>query len=355
MKVIIKTIKQNILFVFVTLTVHAQQEVKRIDSIVQTFHKTNPELGISVGFIHQNQEYYIAYGNLSRESKTPINKNTVFEITSITKAVTGNLIAQAAMDGKLALDDFIDPYLPEGFQLQPGLRQKIKISDLASHQSGLPDIDFGALIAKDSQQPVSSVTKETLITMVNSTETLSDYGMYRYSTIGYTLLGLVLEKVYQMSYDEIVTKKLLLPLQLSDTYTKTFDVSHKTTGYNPEGGAQEFFEWNITASAGMIKSNAADMVLYLKEVLDTESLLGKAALATEQVYLSEGGRKIGLGIGIIQDEGQTLYLKSGDSMGQSSMLCYNRDKGWGIIILLNQRNSKLREALLNTIYEIVLR
>ncbi|KKL89557.1 hypothetical protein LCGC14_1913460, partial [marine sediment metagenome] len=32
----------------------------------------------------------------------------------------------------------------------------------------------------------------------------------------------------------------------------------------PNGGIQEFFKWNITASAGLVKSNASDMITYLK-------------------------------------------------------------------------------------------
>ena len=264
-------------------------------------------------------------------------------------------MAQAAQQGKLSLDVYMDGYLPKGIQLQPQLQQKIKISDLASHQSGLPDLDFPALIAKNPQQPVSSVTKESIISLINNTDTLLDYGKYRYSTVGYTLLGLVLEKIYAKSYDKIVAEKLLLPLQLSDTYTKDFAVPHKTTGYNPDGGEQEFFTWNITAPAGLLKSNASDMVLYLKHTLDTESEMGKVALLAEKEKFSDGPRKMGLGIAIVEDIGQTLYLKSGDSLGQSSMLCYNREKNWGIVILLNQRNSKLRGDMLNEIYETILR
>ncbi len=350
-----KTIGSILTFTFFTLLSNAQGTFQKIHAVVEKYHKENPELGISVGFIHQNQEYYIAYGNLSRSSDVAINKNSVFDIASITKVITGNLIAQSALQGKLSLDDYMDGYLPKGFELQPQLQQKIKISDLASHQSGLPDIDFKALIDKDRQQPVSSVTLETLIAIVNGTDALLDYGKYRYSTLGYSLLGLVLEYVYGKPYDEIVGEMLLLPLQLSDTYTKDFLVPHKTTGYNPDGGEQEFFAWNITAPAGLLKSNASDLIMYLKHILDTESGTGKAALLAEKAYLSQGPRKIGLGIAIVEDIGQTFYLKSGDSLGQSSMLCYNRDKKWGIVILLNQRNSKLRGDMLNEIYETVLR
>ena len=55
------------------------------------------------------------------------------------------------------------------------------------------------------------------------------------------------------------------------------------------------------------------------------------------------------------NNGDTIYLKSGDSMGESSIICYNRTKNWGIIILLNQRNSKMRQDLLNKIYDTILK
>ncbi len=77
--------------------VAAQKITEQIDSIVKAYHNINPDIGISVGFIHQNQEYYTAYGNLSRENDIAINKNSVFELGSITKIITANLIAQAAM------------------------------------------------------------------------------------------------------------------------------------------------------------------------------------------------------------------------------------------------------------------
>ena len=64
---------------------------------------------------------------------------------------------------------------------------------------------------------------------------------------------------------------------------------------------------------------------------------------------------MGLGTNIMTDEVNTIYLKSGDSMGQSSIICYDRTKNWGIIILLNQRNSKERQYLLNEIYETILK
>lgn len=350
-----KTLKFFAALLFISQISFAQDYSKKIDSIIKASSEKNPDVGISVGFISKNQEFYTSYGKLSKESKVDIDKNSIFEIASITKILTGNMIAQAAIEKKLKVDDYIDSYLPKQYVLQKNLQNKVKISDLASHQAGLPDIDFGKLIAIDSQQPVNSVTEQTLATMINNCTDLTDYGKYRYSTVNMTLLGQILEKIYGKSYDVILREKILKPAKMSQTLTKKFDVKNRTTGYNADGGIQEFFLWNVTAPAGLVKSNAFDMVKYLKTLLIQGNPISEAALLMERVYYKDEKREMGLGLNISTENGDTIYLKSGDSMGQSSILCYNRTKNWGIIILLNRRDSKMRQTMLNDIYENVLK
>lgn len=83
-----------------------QDITKKMDSIIKESHQKNPDVGISVGFIANNQEYYTAYGKLGKESKMDIDKNSLFEIASITKILTSNLIAQAVIENKIKLDDY---------------------------------------------------------------------------------------------------------------------------------------------------------------------------------------------------------------------------------------------------------
>ena len=333
----------------------AQDFTRKIDSIIKDNYQKNPDVGISVGFIQNDKEYFTAYGNLSKESQIKIDKNSLFEIASITKIVTSNLIAQAVLENKFKVDDYIDNLLPKGYVLHNNLKNKIKISDLASHQSGLPDIDFGKLIELNPQQPVSSVNEKSLIDIINNCTELKDYGKYRYSTIGYTLLGQILEKAYGKSYDAIIRSKIIDPLKMKNTLTTDFNVKNRTVGHNPDGGVQEFMNWNVTAPAGLVKSSASDMVTYLKAILNKETEIGRAAIITEKIFYKAENRELGLGVNIMTDEKNTLYQKSGDSMGESSIICYNRAENWGIIILLDQRNSKIRQTLLNEIYANVLK
>jgi CubicO group peptidase (beta-lactamase class C family) len=351
-----KTSLKFLAVLLVTSTFSFGQDIfQRIDSIIKDNYQKNPNVSISVGLIKNNEAFFTSYGKLSKESPIDIDKNSLFELASITKILTSNLIAQASVENKIKLDDYIDNYLPKQYVLDKNLKNKIKISDLASHQSGLPDIDFGKLIEINPQQPVSNVTEKTLTDLINTCTELKDYGKYRYSTIGYTLLGQILEKVYGKSYDVIIREKILVPLKMTQTLTKDFNVKNKVMGYNLDGGAQELFEWNVTAPAGLVKSNATDMITYLKAVLNTETKVGIAAMITEKIIYKDEKREMGLGLNIVIDDKNTIYMKSGDSMGQCSILCYNRVENWGIIILLNQRNSKMRQDLLNKINDTVLK
>jgi CubicO group peptidase (beta-lactamase class C family) len=351
-----KTSLKFLAVLLVTSTFSFAQDIsKRIDSIIKDNYQKNHNISISVGVIKNNEEFFTSYGKLSKESPIDVDKNSLFELASITKILTSNLIAQAAVENKIKLDDYIDNYLPKQYVLDKNLKIKIKISDLASHQSGLTDIDFGKLIELNPQQPVSSVTQKTLTDIINTCTELKDYGKYRYSTIGYILLGQILEKVYGKSYDVIIREKMLVPLKMTQTLTKDFNVKNKVMGYNANGGAQELFEWNVTAPAGLVKSNARDMITYLKAVLNKETKVGMASIVTEKIIYKDEKREMGLGLNIVSDDKNTIYMKSGDSMGQCSILCYNRAQNWGIIILLNQRNSKMRQDLLDEIHNTILK
>jgi CubicO group peptidase (beta-lactamase class C family) len=191
-----KTLKITIIALLITSIGLSQQGFKRIDSLVNEVHKKNPTISFSVGFVKNKTEFYSSYGNLNKESTTKVDENSLFEIASITKILTSYLITQAALENELKLDDFIDNYLPKYYHLQKELQHKITISDLASHQSGLPDIDFKALIIANPQQPTNAVTKTTLKELVNNADALLDYGNYRYSTINYVLMGQILEQIY---------------------------------------------------------------------------------------------------------------------------------------------------------------
>ncbi|MDN3494254.1 serine hydrolase domain-containing protein [Winogradskyella bathintestinalis] len=340
-----------IILLFLGQIIFAQSRAEKIDSVSQIIHNKNPEVAISIGFIDNGKEYFFNYGNISRENNANINKNTIYEIGSITKLLTANLIAQAQEEGKLKIDEFIDDYIPEEYTLPKNIRNKIKISDLASHQSGLPDLDFEKLMKLKPKQPLD-VNKETIHSIINDSTELLDYGNYRYSNISYTLLGMILEKVYEEDFEKILRDKILVPAQMSNTYTTKFDVKNRVTGYDINGVEQDYFNWNpLTAPAGLLKSNSSDMTKFLKTLLSNSGQISKATEITENTYYKNTQREVGFGQEIARIQDDTFFYKTGDTFSGSSIIAYDKKSNWGIIILINQHNSDLIRNLFNSNYE----
>lgn len=214
-------------------------------------------------------------------------------------------------------------------------------------------IDFPALIAANPQQPTGEVTPAFLIEMVNGTDSLLDYGQYRYATLGFVLVGQILEEVYGISYETLFRQKLIDKLDLEGIKLSKFSQNQVIQGYSPEGSEQEAFVWNCVASAGLVKSSTADMLSYVAAILSDDSAIAAAAKLQEKAFYEHEKRTIGLGINIMPIGESTLYAKTGDTMGQSSLLAYDRERGLGLIICVNQRNSKLRNQIFNEMYEVL--
>lgn len=331
-----------------------QSREKKIDSIFQTIHNKNPEVAISIGFIDNGKEYFFNYGKISPESKSKVDENTIFEIGSITKLFTANLIVQAQDEGKLRIDDFIDNYLPNEYILSEKIKGKLKISDLASHQSGLPDFDFGELIKLNPKQPLD-ISKKAIHSIINDSTELSDYGNYRYSNISYVLMGIMLQNIYSKSFDKIVNEKILVPSKMNNTLTTKFNVKNKVVGHDINGVQQDYFFWNsLFAPAGLLKSNTSDMSKLLKILLTNKGEIGKATSITEKTFYKNTQMEIGFGQEIERNGNDTFFYKAGDTFSCSSIFAYDKNSNWGIVIMINHKNSDLIRELINTIYEQVL-
>ncbi|TQD36947.1 serine hydrolase domain-containing protein [Haloflavibacter putidus] len=332
----------------------AQSRAAQIDAISKEIFTKNPQVAISIGFIDKGKEYFFNYGKINRQSNLEVNKNTIYEIGSITKLLTANLIAQAQQEGKLNVNDLIGKYLPTEYNLPKEIRNKIKISDLASHQSGLPDFDFKKLMQTKPQQPLD-VTKKTLHAILNNSTKLLDYGNYRYSNISYTLMGIILEEVYAKNFTELVKEKILDPAQMKNTFTSNVEGQNKVCGYDINGVEQEYFKWNSwTGPAGLLKSNTADMVKLLDILLSNNGKIANATKITEATYYQNTKREVGLGQEIARSKEDKFFYKTGDTFACSSIMAYNKKEDWGMVILINQHNSDLIRELFNTNYEQVL-
>ena len=113
-----------------------------VDRVVQRFLVDNDIPGAAVGIVRDGQLVYAkGHGVRSVERQEPVAVDTLFQIGSVTKVFTTTLLVQLRDQGRIALDDPVDQYLPAHVETpwragdavaRPTLRQ------LATHRAGLP-------------------------------------------------------------------------------------------------------------------------------------------------------------------------------------------------------------------------
>lgn len=334
--------------------VWGQSPVEKIQHLLDTFSFPSPEMGVSIGLVIGGESHFFHRGYTDQSQQRRVDEQSIFEIGSITKLFTGYLVAQAVTEGQWTLTDPIDTYLPDTLHLHPDIQNYISISDLASHQSGLTELDLGALVQVNPKQPFNEVSLAAIDQILRTCEGLPNYGSYRYSNLSYILLGQLLEQRYAQSYANLLKTKILVPARMERTLTTDYDVPNRTSGYNAAGVAQDFFEWNLSAPCGLIKSSAADLTRFLRHFLLVRTGdPGQANRLLETVYFKNAFIELGLGLNILRDERGTVYAKSGDSFGQSSVLAYDPVQNWGLVILTTRADPTAR-TLYDHIYRQIL-
>ncbi len=143
---------------------------------------------------------------------------------------------------------------------------------------------------------------------------------------------------------------------MTATLTTDFNVKNKVVGHDVNGVPQDYFDWNsLFAPAGLLKSNTSDMSKLLKILLSNQGTTGKATSITEQTFYKNTQREIGFGQVIERNGSDTFFHKTGDTFSCSSILAYDKESNWGLIILINHKDFELIRTLINTIYEQALR
>jgi CubicO group peptidase (beta-lactamase class C family) len=166
---------------------------------------------VSGAVVYQGRVRTFHYGRLP-SGRIPDDR-TLYEIGSLTKTFTGLLLAKAVRDGSVQLDSPIASYLPEIDPSRLGRNGKaITLRHLATHMSGLPML----LACEDKTAPTARLAclaaydDQDFLRGLSTVELRSDPGeTYLYSNAGARLIGLILDRLYDAPYPDLVGRFLL--------------------------------------------------------------------------------------------------------------------------------------------------
>jgi D-alanyl-D-alanine-carboxypeptidase/D-alanyl-D-alanine-endopeptidase len=312
----------------------------KLDSVVHkaclNYFKDSKRVGLSLGFTKDDKSFTYNYGETSPGLGSIPSDKSVYEIGSITKTFTGLLVANAVVEGRLKLTDDIRKYLPKEFvNLQYPDGGAVKVIYLLAHVSKLPKSFPESNKLNIEQDFIENFQAIKL-------DTLKEY-KYSYSNIGYQLLGYMLEKIYHMSYQDLVQKFIANPLKMKQTYVSFKDSSQILKGYNKN--KEEALTTPLPfPAAGSLRSNVSDMLKYLKYQLDAKDEITKLTHRITSGDIDKEAHAIQWSVGKLWNWDYYLTTDGGTSGFRSFCILYP-DYKTGFIILSNQTDETAGGAL----------
>ncbi len=162
-------------------------------------------------------------GFRNQGEQLPNNMNTAFGIASGTKLFTGLAVCKLIDTGKLALEDKLWDILP--YDLGE-IDKRVTIHHLLTHTSGIGDyLDEEAAKSYEQEQELCNKYPvylwerlEYYLPMITPLPAKFEPGLrFGYSNAGFILLGLIVEAISKISYQQFVTDEIIHPLGLSHT------------------------------------------------------------------------------------------------------------------------------------------
>ena len=191
------------------------------------------------------------YGVANLEWNCPIRLDTVFCLASITKQFTATAIMLLEREGKLRLDDPITTYLPD----YPTHDRTITITHLLNHTSGIKSYTSLDNFIKDISKRMCH--GDLLAYFKDLSLEFEPGTRFLYNNSGYHLLGLIIEKIAQMSYEQFIQQHIFQPLDMHHSYYMHNEaiIPRRASGYakTPEGYRQaEYLNMMIVYAAGAL-------------------------------------------------------------------------------------------------------
>lgn len=240
------------------------------------------------------------------EAKKPMTPDTLFWIASESKPMTAVAVMMLVDEGRIALDDPVENYLPE-FRAQMVVAEKtetqtilkkpsrpITIRDCLSHVSGLPFKSAAEEPVLDGL-PLAAAVRTYAMTPLQTEPGTA----YQYSNAGINTAARVLEVVSDMSYERFMQERLFDPLAMKDTtfWPNEAQVARLAKSYRPDKDEAKLEAFEITQlryplsdtvyrfpiPAGGLFSTAEDTARFARMLLNRGELDGLRLLSEAAV------------------------------------------------------------------------
>lgn len=310
----------------------------KVDAVFAKWDKTNSP-GCALAVVQDGEIIYSrGYGMANLDYDLAIRPDSVFHIASISKQFVAFSIALLDQQGKLSIEDDIRKYIPE----MPEYGDIITIRHMVHHTSGLRD--QWDLLAMAGWRENDIKTNADVLYLASRQKELNfkPNDEYLYSNTGYTLLGLIVERVSGQTLREFTDQHIFKPLGMKHThFHDDFEMIVKDRAYGyqprPEGGFRISIPLFDTVGATSLFTTVEDLALweqnYYHKKIGGEAIID---LMLKPAVLNSGVEiDYAFGLRVAPYRGLKTFGHSGADAGyRSDFLCFP-DQRFAVIIFSN--------------------
>jgi len=238
-----------------------------------------PSMSVLV-FKEEKVVFAKSFGYANIENKTPATPESLYQIASVSKLVTATAVMQLFEQGRLALDDDINRYLPFAVRNPRHPNMPITFRMLLTHSSGINDGSayFDSYTLGLSEDPLESLE----FYIKNYLEPEGKYydvednfidakpgTQLNYSNIGFGLLGLLVEQLSGVPFDEYCRINIFEPLGMTKTvwFNKDLDKSLAAMPYGYNVFNKSFYPLGYFSFSnypdGALKTSTSEFMRFL--------------------------------------------------------------------------------------------
>jgi CubicO group peptidase (beta-lactamase class C family) len=316
----------------------------------QTYIKEIPSVSVGV-LVEDEIVFQKSYGYANLDSKEKATPTTMYRIASHSKLFTATAIMRLRAEGKLRLDDPVSKHLDWFTSNEDENVVHITLRQLLTHSSGITrdgrtthwaDDEF-----PDKEEIMAQVTEGPLI--------YQDNEYWKYSNVGFTILGQVIEVVAGKSYEEAVMELVVIPLGLENTYPDITDENRAkhVVGYGKRyPGEKRIALAHVPArvmnSATGFSSTVEDLIKFYQAHLNGNETLLKDRDKREmhRIQFKDKEYEWGIGFGIGKFGGLTFLGHGGGYKGYISFSGVNQEHKLILVILTNAVDGPARDLFI---------
>ena len=339
-----------------------QPLIKAYDRYINSSLSTSQIPGAAVAIVKDSVILFLKGFGVKRIGSTDsVSVNTIFRLASVSKGFSSVLAGIIVSDNLISWQDKIVTCIPDFSLKTVEAANKISVTHLLSHTTGLPYHAFTNLIeyGKDLSF-IKSKFKEI--------EPIAEPGtVYSYQNAVYSFIDEILASATGKSFTDLLQEKIFTPLDMKDA-----SYSYKSIVNNPAAarphihGAESYHEIKISdkyynaVPAGGINASISDMAKWLlallgnnPDVIQPEILeqIFKPQIQTPVRYkYIRFWRKLqktyyALGWRIFEYNGQLIAYHGGYVNGYRSEIALDRNNKIGICVLTNAPSRFANECL----------